>query len=71
MKKRKFIVGLTTFLITTGLLFGIGYMFEIPWLMFHHEFTDPSTGLYTITGSVAPVVLGIMFSYFSERIINR
>ncbi|UUZ81535.1 hypothetical protein LJK88_44080 [Paenibacillus sp. P26] len=68
MKRKSFIVTFATLVITTGLLYFIGHRFTIPFLMFHHEYTADANGFFITTGSLVPVIMGLIFSYFAEKI---
>ncbi|MEH7121444.1 hypothetical protein V7128_29190 [Neobacillus vireti] len=68
MKLKSFIVTFGSFVFTTTFLYLIGYMFTIPPLMFHYEFTDNANGFFITTGSLVPIIIGLVISFFSERI---
>ena len=67
MKLKSFIVTLGSFVFTTTFLYLIGYMFTIPPLMFHYKFTDNANGFFITTGSLVPILIGLVISFFSER----
>lgn len=70
MTLKHFPIAFITFALTTGLLVIIGDAFTIPWLMFHHESVDRINGLFTTTGSVIPLIMGLLVSLFVEKIFN-
>ncbi|TYR79347.1 hypothetical protein FZC66_14650 [Priestia megaterium] len=52
---------LLLFLTVSAICFIIGHWFKIPLLMYRHEYIDEA-GLYTTTGSCAPVIIGFIAS---------
>lgn len=68
MKLRSFIVTFGSFVLTTGLFYLIGHAFKIPWLMFQHEYTDTANGLFVKTGSLVPLLIGLVVCFFTEKI---
>ncbi|WP_159887288.1 hypothetical protein [Paenibacillus puerhi] len=70
MNKKSFIVTMSTFLLTTGLLYGAGHAFTIPWLMFHHEYIQLDTGFRVTTGSLVPGLIGLAASGCAELMYN-
>lgn len=68
MKLKSFIVTFGSFVLTTVLLYLIGYVFTIPWLMFHYEYTDNANGFYVTTGSLVPFIIGLVISFIAEKI---
>lgn len=68
MKLKSFIVTFLSLVLTTGGLFLIGHMFTIPWLMFHHEYTDNVNSFIISTGSFVPLIIGLIISFFAEKI---
>jgi hypothetical protein len=68
MKFKKFLVGFSTFLITTALFYSIGHLFKIEWLMFHHRYEESAHGFSVETGSLVPFIIGIFFSIIAEKI---
>jgi hypothetical protein len=72
MKLKKFLVGFSTFILTTVILYTIGYTFKISWLMWHYEYEDTRKNLYVISGSILPFIAGIILSFIAERIyVNK
>ncbi|MDZ5609019.1 hypothetical protein U2I54_18605 [Bacillus pseudomycoides] len=71
MKLKSFLVTFSTFVLTTGLFFLIGHLFTIPWLMFHHEYIDNTNGFFISTGSVVPLLIGLIVSYSVEKIYSH
>jgi len=67
----KFIVCFSTLVLTTGLLYFIGYLFSIPLFMFQHEYTDVTNGYMTYTGSILPLLIGVVVSFFVEKAYVR
>jgi predicted ABC-type sugar transport system permease subunit len=68
MKLRSFIVTFGSFALTGGMLYLIGHAFTIPLLMFQHEYTDNAYGLFITTGSLVPIIIGLVVSFFAEKI---
>jgi len=68
MKLKSFIVTFGSFILATTLLYSIGYMFTIPALMFHYDYTDDANSFFITTGSLIPIIIGLVVSFFSERI---
>ena len=68
MKLKSFIITFGSFVLTTTLLYLIGYMFTIPALMFQYEYTDNANGFFITTGSLIPIMIGLVISFFSEKI---
>jgi hypothetical protein len=68
MKFKSFIVTFATLVLTTGLLFLVGHTFTIPWLMFHHEYTENANGFFITAGSFVPLIIGLIVSFFAEKI---
>jgi hypothetical protein len=72
MKLKSLIVTISSLVLTTGVLLLIGHMFTIPWLMFHHEYTNNANGFIISTGSFVPLIIGLIVSFFAEKIyVNR
>ncbi|NHN31651.1 hypothetical protein [Paenibacillus agricola] len=68
MKFKSFIVTFATLVLTTGLLFLVGHTFTIPWLMFQHEYANNANGFFITTGSFVPLIIGLIVSFFAEKI---
>ncbi|WP_404330330.1 hypothetical protein [Mesobacillus maritimus] len=68
MKLKSFVVTFGSFVLTTALLYLIGHVFTIPLLMFHYEYTDNANGFFLTTGSLVPIIIGLVISFISERI---
>ncbi len=68
MKLKSFIVTFLSLVLTTVVLFLIGHLFSIPWLMFHHEYIDNANGFIISTGSFVPLIIGLVVSFFAEKI---
>jgi hypothetical protein len=72
MKLKSLIVTISSLVLTTGVLLLIGHMFTIPWLMFHHEYTNNANGFIISTGSFVPLIIGLIVSFFAEKIyVNK
>jgi hypothetical protein len=71
MKLKRFIVTFTAFVLTTGFLFLVGHLFTIPPFLFHHEYTDSTNGLFVTTGSILPLVIGLIVSFFAEKMYRN
>lgn len=63
-----FMVTFGSLLLTTILLYLIGHMFQIPWLMFQHEYTNGPKEFHIYIGSLTPLIIGLIVSYFAEKI---
>ncbi len=68
MKVKSFIITTGLFVVTTAFLYLIGNMFTIPVLMFHYEYTDSANGFFTTTGSVVPLIIGLVISFIAEKL---
>ncbi|MGI8386839.1 hypothetical protein [Robertmurraya sp. P23] len=68
MKLKGFIVTFGSFALTTALLYLLGYVFTIPWLMLQYEYTDNASGFFVSTGSLVPLVIGLLISFIAEKI---
>lgn len=68
MKLKSIVVTFGSFVLTTAILYLIGYIFTIPLLMFHYEYTDNANGFFITTGSLVPIMIGLVISFTSERI---
>ncbi|WP_260287506.1 hypothetical protein [Peribacillus aracenensis] len=68
MKLKSFIVTFGSFVLTTGMLYLVGHMFTIPWLMFHHEYTENGNGFFISAGSFVPLIIGLIVCFFAEKI---
>ena len=68
MKLKGFIVTFGSFVLTTGMFYLIGHLFTIPWLMFYYEYTENATGFYVSTGSLVPLIIALIVSFFAEKI---
>jgi len=66
----KFIVCFSSLVLTAGSLFFIGYLFSIPLFMFQHEYTDVTNGYMTYTGSILPLLIGVVVSFLSKKLIS-
>lgn len=72
MKLKSLIVTISSLVLTTGVLLLIGHMFTIPWLMFHHEYTNNANGFIISTCSFVPLIIGLIVSFFAEKIyVNK
>ncbi|MFP3387510.1 hypothetical protein [Brevibacillus sp. SIMBA_040] len=72
MNAKSFAVTFFSLAATTGLLYFIGHWLTIPSLMFHHEFTSGENGFMMATGSLLPLLIGLIVSFFAERIyVNK
>lgn len=67
MKLKSLIVTISSLVLTTGVLLLIGHMFTIPWLMFHHEYTNNANGFIISTGSFVPLIIGLIVSFFCRK----
>ncbi|WP_441294185.1 hypothetical protein [Bacillus sp. FJAT-27225] len=65
---KRFLVTIGAFLLVTGLLYGIGYTFRIPALMFKYEYTNDAEGFFVQTGSILPFLIGLAASYVAEKL---
>lgn len=60
-------VSFGSLILTTGLLFAIGHLFSIPILMLDYEYTNDESGFFISVGSLLPIVIGLVVSYFAEK----
>jgi hypothetical protein len=67
-KMKRFMIVLTTLVLTTGLLYLVGHIFTIPLLMFHHKYIDNLNGFYITSSSLIPLMIGLIVSFFAEKI---
>ncbi|WP_316568772.1 hypothetical protein [Neobacillus sp. YIM B06451] len=67
MKLKSFIVVISAFIGTAGILYAIGHAFTITPLMFRHEFTSDSGGFNMTSGSFLPVLIGLLASFIAEK----
>jgi putative flippase GtrA len=68
MKFKPFILSFCTFVVSTSVLYGIGYLFNISILMFHYEYTNNKSGLFIEAGSILPFVIGFILSFIMEKL---
>ncbi|MFF0830676.1 hypothetical protein [Brevibacillus sp. NPDC003440] len=68
MNVKSFIVAFGSIVLTTALLYLIGYVFTIPLLMWHYEYTDSTNGFFVSTGSLVPLIVGLVISFIAEKI---
>ena len=68
MKLKSFIVAFGSLVLTTTLLYLIGYIFTIPLLMFQYEYKNNVNGFFISTGSLIPIMIGLVISFISEKI---
>ncbi|MEH7114757.1 hypothetical protein V7124_20725, partial [Neobacillus niacini] len=68
MKLKSFIVSFGAFVLTTTILYLIGYIFTIPLFMFQYEYTNNVNGYFISIGSLVPILIGLVISFISEKI---
>ncbi|MGX9134550.1 hypothetical protein ACWV26_09250 [Rummeliibacillus sp. JY-2-4R] len=68
MKFKKFFVGFSSFIVTVAILFCLGRLIEISWLTFHYEFINNSEGFSFEAGSLLPIFIALVVSFFAEKI---
>ena len=68
MKLRSFLAAASAFILVTGILYLIGNIFDISWLMFRHEYRSDDGEFYIYIGSLMPAVIGLAASYIAEKI---
>lgn len=68
MKLKGFLVTFGAFALTTVLLYLLGYLFTIPLLMFQYEYTDNASSFFVTTGSLVPLIIGLVVSFITEKI---
>lgn len=68
MKWESFLIAVGAFVLTTGLFYLIGHSFEIPWLMFRHQYKSNDGEFYIYIGSLTPIVFGLAATYIAEKI---
>ncbi|MEC2077671.1 hypothetical protein [Metabacillus fastidiosus] len=57
----------TLFLIITGLLYTIGYIFTIPLFMLQYEYINDTNDTYGTTGSILPLLIGVIVTHIAEK----
>lgn len=67
MRVKSFLVTFFSLAVTTGVLYTIGHLFTIPFFMFHHEFANDLNGFFVSAGSFAPLIIGLIVSFFAEK----
>ncbi|WP_318509229.1 hypothetical protein [Bacillus sp. T3] len=67
MKLKSFIVAFGSFVLTSTLFYLVGYLFTIPWLMFQFEYTHNPNGFFVSTGSLIPIIIGLVVSFIAEK----
>ncbi|ALC88992.1 hypothetical protein AM500_03655 [Bacillus sp. FJAT-18017] len=68
---KRFLISIGAFLLVTGLLYGIGYTFKIPALMFRYEYRNDAEGFFVQTGSILPFLIGLAACYVAEKLYIR
>jgi hypothetical protein len=68
MKVKSFIVCFGSFILVTALLYVVGDLFTIHWLTFHYEYTNGAKGFSIFAGSLTPIMIGLVVSFFAEKI---
>ncbi|RHW38108.1 hypothetical protein D1B31_15135 [Neobacillus notoginsengisoli] len=67
MKTKTFFVAALAFIVSAGLSYAIGYLFNIQILKFHYEFTSESGGTFLTIGSLFPLAIGVIASYIAKK----
>ncbi|OZI11733.1 hypothetical protein CEW92_10575 [Bacillaceae bacterium SAS-127] len=68
MKRNRFVVAFSAFMLTTGILYFIGHLFTVPLLMFRYEYINYEDGYLISTGSIMPLILGLIISYCVDKV---
>ena len=68
MKLKGFFVTFGSFALATTLLYLVGYVFTIPWLMFQYEYTNNASGFFISAGSFVPLIIGLAISFIAEKV---
>jgi hypothetical protein len=68
MKLKSFLIAFGTFVTVTGLLYLIGYTFQITLLIFHHQHNQTAEGFTSESRSLLPFIIGLGASYIAEKI---
>ncbi|RSD24445.1 hypothetical protein [Mesobacillus subterraneus] len=68
MKHNRFTVASGTFVSVAGLLYLIGYLFNIDILIFHQKYNETPTGFYSESRSLLPVIIGLGTGYVAEKV---
>ncbi|WP_010632573.1 hypothetical protein [Sporolactobacillus vineae] len=71
MKLKRFMVGLCSFALTSGFLYFVGYLFAIPFLTLHYEYVNDAHGFFFSINSILPLIVGLIVSYFAEKIFMK
>ncbi|MED3562008.1 hypothetical protein [Bacillus xiapuensis] len=68
MKLKSFLVAFGSLFLTASLLYLVGNLFTIPWLMFQAEYTATENSFFFTTGSLIPLIIGLFSSFCAEKI---
>ena len=68
MVSKKFIVSFLSFVLISLLIYCIGHMFTIPMFMYRYEEIDNVNGYYMQSGSILPLLIGWIISFFVGKI---
>ncbi|MEC0303708.1 ATPase [Terribacillus saccharophilus] len=72
MRKKEYWIPLCASLVSMGLLYTIGNIFEIPFLSWTLYKENPSEGIvFEAGGSLVPVFIGVVLGFITERIMKR
>lgn len=71
LKKKLFWFPLLAAVLSMGLLYSIGNIFEISFLSWSFYNENPSEGIaFEAGGSLIPVIIGFIVGFITERILN-
>lgn len=68
MRGNRFVVAFSAFTLMTGILYLIGYLFTVPLLMFRYKYINYEDGYLISTGSMIPLIIGLIISYCVDKV---
>ncbi|MFP7486449.1 hypothetical protein SFC65_19985 [Priestia filamentosa] len=68
MLLKRFVVNLVSIILTIALLYLMGYLFNIPILSFHYEYTHNTATFSVSGGSLLPLIIGLVIGFFAEKL---
>jgi len=72
VKKKLFWFPLLAALLSIGILYTIGNVFEISFLIWNFYEENPSEGvIFEAGGSVVPIIIGFIVGFITERILKN
>lgn len=68
MKVKRFLIGMSSFVLTASVLYLLGHLLGISILKVKYEYTNNDSGLFLSMGSLLPIVVGLIVSFISEKV---